>query len=268
MKKLTALVLALLMAASLSLIVSANSDGNKWGDIPLYNGEIKLDGEIDPIYFDGLVIDIKDRRDAGKGATGTAYFLWGNNKLYVAVDVTDADIVPVNPAVNTYKNESIEFVLDFLNKGDSKNAGKIMLSAEDNRLEYRYEAKEGCVKTACTMNDDGYIFEVIYDLSTQTFAAPKAGVNYGIVLTLNDIQGKDTRTNTYSPSKNGAGTNDVAKYDYVTLSGTEVKLVEAPAKTDAPAASVKAPATADMGILAVIALAAAFGGAAVSGKRK
>ena len=33
MKKLTSLLLALLMIASLSLAVSANSDGNKWGEL-------------------------------------------------------------------------------------------------------------------------------------------------------------------------------------------------------------------------------------------
>ena len=76
MKKIISMILAVLMLASLSLAVSANSDGNNWGDIPMFKGEIKLDGEKDDIYDMGFTVDIKNRTD-GKtgGATGLAYML-------------------------------------------------------------------------------------------------------------------------------------------------------------------------------------------------
>ncbi len=277
MKKITSLILALLMTASLAVTVFANADGNKWGDIPLYKGEIKLDGKIDEIYSQGLTVKLDKATSGTPKATGVAYLLWGNNKLYMAAEVTDPEIVPVDTTKNIYENEAIEYIVDLLNNGSTKNAYKVMVSAQDNRLDFRYVASAKNAQSACTMTKTGYIVEVVYDLAEAALVAPKAGVNLGINIVIDDITGKDTRNSVGPTHKNNPGTNDTKKYDYATLSDKEVK-VEAttkPAETTKPAAQTQkpavtpaAPATFDAVTVIAVVAAASLGGVVVSKKRK
>lgn len=279
MKKLTSLVLVLLMIASLAVTVFANADGNKWGDIPLYKGEIKLDGKIDEIYLQGLAVKIDKRTDGTTGgATGTAYLLWGNNKLYLAVDVVDPKIVPVDASQSVFKNEAIEFIVDFLNNGNTKNACKIMVGAQDNRMEIRYGATETYAKSVSVMSDKGYVIEVVCDLSQQTFTSPKAGENYGINIVIDDVTEPGVVTAVSPTHKNSPATNEAKKYDYATLSDKEVKVEAATTKpaettkpaaqTQKPASSTTAPATFDAFAVIAVVAAASLGGVVVSKKRK
>ena len=263
MKKIISMILAVLMLASLSLAVSANSDGNNWGDIPMFKGEIKLDGEKDDIYDMGFTVDIKNRTD-GKtgGATGLAYMLWGNNKFYVFVEVKDADIVKLDPARSTWQNEGVEFTLDFGNAG--ANRSKTTVTMEDSKSSVSGDATEKMFTVKCKQTSTGYNAEIICDLSAQNIQAAKAGAKYGINLLINDMTGKDTRGIIRTVHKNNPTENENKKFDYITLSGDEVELA---VEEKAPAAATKAPATADLTAIAVIALISA-GGAYVSKKRK
>ncbi len=278
MKKLTSLVLVLLMIASLAVTVFANADGNKWGDIPLYKGEIKLDGKIDEIYSQGLAVKLNKTTSGTPKASGVAYLLWGNNKLYMAAEVTDPEIVPVDTAKNIYENEAIEYIVDLLNNGSTKNAYKVMVSAQDNRLDFRYAASAKNAQSACTMTKTGYIVEVVYDLAEAALVAPKAGVNLGINIVIDDITGGGTRNSVGPVHKNNPGTNEAKKYDYATLSDKEVKVEAATTKpaettkpaaqTQKPASSTTAPATFDAFAVIAVVAAASLGGVVVSKKRK
>lgn len=277
MKKLTSLALVLLMVASLALSVSANTTGNNWGDIPLYTGKITHDGEKDAIYDKGFTVNIDNRTDGVKGgATGKAYMLWGNNKMYVFVEVTDADIVKFDASKSAYQNDSVELTLDYSNA--AKNRCKTTITLGDSKANKGGDTPDNMYYAQCKTTSKGYNVEIVVDLGKQTIQAAKAGVQYGINLVINDITGTDTRGIIRSVHKNNPTENQHKNFDYITLSDKEVKVEAATTKpaettkpaaqTQKPASSTTAPATADVFTVIAVAAAASLSGAVVFKKRK
>ncbi len=272
MKKLTALLLITMLLAVLPISVFANSDGASWGEVPLYTGDIDLDGEKDDVYDEGLIVKINNRTDGIKGgATADAYMLWGSGKFYVFFDVNDADIVKYDAARSNWQNEGVEFTLDF--KNDGSNRSKVTIVMEPNICAPSGDAPEKIGASVCKRTSHGYSVELIYDLSQQSVQAPKAGVAYGINMLVNDMTGTDTRGIIRTTHKNNPTENEVAKFDYIVLGSEEVGIEIIEEETEAPAASgAKAPVTAaktaDLMLLPMLVLAVSGMGVTVISRKK
>ncbi|MBE6561490.1 MAG: hypothetical protein E7662_10240 [Ruminococcaceae bacterium] len=271
MKRFLSLALALLMMATLAVAVSAHTSGNNWGDIPLYKGKITVDGVKDAIYDKGFTVNINNRTD-GKtgGATGKAYMLWDGSKMYIFVEVTDADIVKFNASAAEHKNEGVEFTLDYSNAGS--NRCKVCVNVGNNSANKMGDSPDGMYSVQCKTSAKGYNVELVCDLSKQNIQPVKFGVQYGINLLINDITGTDTRGIIRTVHKNNPTENETAKYDYITLSNKEVKIeaqtTKPAAQTQKPTSSTTAPATADVFTVIAVAAAASLSGVIVSKKRK
>ncbi len=267
MKKLAVLALTVLMTASLAISSHAVKTETNLGEVPKYLGEIEIDGERDDIYDQALTIEYNMGKEGGEAVgSGTLSLLWGNDKFYALFEVIDDDIVAYNKDLDVYKNEAIEFTLDFLN--DGSNLTKVMIALEPKVMAVRGTATEDIVTFASALTEDGWNIEFYYDLTKQDVVKVADGVEFGIGASIDNITGKDTRNHIYS--KPNVGSNDNKMFDYISLGSEEIfDIVEEVVTEEAAAAPSTSASTADVLVapLALVAVSSAFA-ALVSKKRK
>jgi hypothetical protein len=85
MKKIFAVILAVILLSALAVPVIAAPDGENMGTIPMTNIPIIIDGIKDDVYNHGLIVPIdQPNSDAEGSGGGTAYFLWSaDGYLYI-----------------------------------------------------------------------------------------------------------------------------------------------------------------------------------------
>lgn len=275
MKKIcSTLLTGALLVSSLALGVSAHKDFKCIGEVPSTDEMIELDGQLDEIYKQGLILDVATRTD-GKtgGATAKAYLVYSVDTMYCYVDVTDPDICAVDEAKVAsafWENEGIEFTLDYKNDGSTRHK---YMALNDGHTLNAGDVQEGEFATACTITDNGWAIE--YEVTMPNYI--EAGSELGISILVDDMtNGNSTRNIIRMVQSGNPGDNEVAKFDYIKLNDTVVAL-EAP-ETVAAADTVvadaaetvptTAPATADPLTLALVAAGFAAAGVVVSKKRK
>lgn len=255
MKKIFSIGLAtLICAAALTANVSAHKDFKSWGDIPKTATKITLDGKLDEIYKKGLVVDV-NLADGGKtgAASGKAYFVWADDGIYCAVEVNDPDICALDASKNAWDQDGIELTYDWKNDGSTRHKWMIHY---DGTVVKAGDATVEAIEVKATKTDKSYIIETKAALPDGV----KAGSGIGVNLLLDDMSdGNKTRTIVRTAQSGGAKENEVAKFDYITLSDKKVEITAKPTTT--------APATADLSIAAAV-LAAASGAVVVTKKRK
>ncbi len=128
MKKVfSCLLVALMLASALALSVGAAWD--EVGTFPDYGSivnvdrkSIRLDGKREAVYDLATPIPINTRKDdARTDASGTAYIVYDSEYIWVYVEVTDPTLATSasGPLQSTYKEDSVEVVIDFTNEGKS-----------------------------------------------------------------------------------------------------------------------------------------------------
>lgn len=253
MKKIFSFALAaLLCTAAATVGVSAHKDFASWGDVPRTSEKIVLDGKLDEIYSQGLVVDI-DIAD-GNHATGKAYMLWADDGLYCAIEVNDPEICALDLSKNAWELDGVEITYDWKNDGSTRHKWMIHY---DGTVVKAGDATEEAIEVKATKTDSSYIIESKAALPDGVTAGSGIGIN----LLLDDMSGgNSTRTIVRSKQSGGASENEVAKFDYVTLSADKVSLK----KEEAP---TQAAQTADVSTVAAL-LTAVSGAALMLKKRK
>lgn len=121
-------------------------------------------------------------------ATATAKTLWSDGKLYVLMEVTDADIDLTNS--NPWEKDSVEVYID---RGNTKSGQytddiqQIRVSADGAELSFGSGASEdvqkSMVQTAGKIVDGGYVVEMAINLGTA-----EAGTFEGVDFQINDAK--------------------------------------------------------------------------------
>lgn len=274
MKKILSLALVALMLAALAVPAFAAESGKAYGNVPKTSESIKVDGKMDSIYKKGLVIKslTKTEKGADAAASFTAYLLWnGKDTIYCYADIVDPtyyDHSKAATAPSAWNTDSLELFLDYSNKvARTRDQYRIDLLGTATYYDTKtYTGKEaapfGFAGYAAAKTDKGYAVEFQIKAYKEAIAGD---MKVGFHLMLNDMEldGK-TRNNVHSDACN----NTPAKFGYITLSNTAVKVdVTTAATTKAPAQKPTSPATFDAGIVMAVVAAVAGAGVVVSKKK-
>ena len=278
MKRIAVLAMAVLMIVCAIAPVSAATANGLFGDVPLYKGTITVDGKLDEIYKQGLVIPTQVYNEQYKSeATGTVYALHDGKNLYVAVAVHN--VYPITEynakydGTKSWNTTCVELYLDWSDK------------ATDNKLGHKYYGRlDGKVVGASAVEgkekEMGVTYGVVVDNAKNTYVAefcvPMQNITTGANMGFNVCVNADANM---GPDKNAKRTiagitpgigAAIASWKSVTLSNKEVKLAAATtaATTKAPSTKPASPATFDAGIVMAVVAAAAGAGVVVSKKRK
>ena len=167
MKRIAVLAMAVLMIVCAIAPVSAATVNGLFGDVPLYKGTITVDGKLDEIYKQGLVIPTQVYNEQYKSeATGTVYALHDGKNLYVAVAVNNVyPITEYNTKYDGTKSWSttcVELYLDWTDK------------ATDNKLGHKYYGRlDGKVVGASAVEgkekEMGVTYGVVVDNTKNTY---------------------------------------------------------------------------------------------------
>ena len=281
MKKLFSVILAGVILSSLAASVSAAADAAKVADVPKVpsNDLITIDGKMDDqVWADAVKVEINQYNTGDEnGATATAYMLWGEGTWYIFYDVTDADIIVPDQAMQDsqpWNTDSVEMFFDFGNE-HADLVQQFRVDVEGWLSYYTEGGADSCYGPeagqyfgdyAVTMDAAGYNVEVAVNLEKWGL---KEGDAIGMQLQVNNCT-QDSPTATASvfnmEQSLGAKSWDADLYDYVVLGGA-LEVPEEPAAdetVDAPATT--APTTADAGIVAAAAVMAVAAGVVLSKK--
>lgn len=144
----------------------------------------------DPVWAEAneVPVDKVTAATPSPEATATAKTLWSDGKLYVLMEVTDADIDLTNS--NPWEKDSVEVYID---RGNTKSGQytndiqQIRVSADGAELSFGSGASEdvqkSMVQTAGTIVDGGYVVEMAIDLGTA-----EAGTFEGVDFQINDAK--------------------------------------------------------------------------------
>ena len=185
MKKLSALLLAILLVLSLITGVSAQSD-------KILMGTPVVDGVLDEIYKQSVAVQLGEPfhttgDSLDTDATATAYLLYDADNLYVCVVVNDDDILLrekeyIESGDNPWENELVEIWVDEEMLGDKT---KISLDPEATRIFGSPDplGLVGETKGAATKGDKSYTVEFAIPLMEKG----TEGKTYGFSLQVNDL---------------------------------------------------------------------------------
>jgi len=275
MKKTLSLILCAIMLVMMALPVSAVSTAKNAGTANGTTEKLTLDGKMDAAYVDGLEVAAAEIKGGKAESTAVFYTTYTSDALWIFCEIRDKtlDTKLADPAKPTFQMDSIEIMLDPDNKGEN-TADKLPLQMRidfDGNLSarkgqkgtslYHSPAKNGNVdfyEAKAVKVDGGFDAEYKIPLS-----GLKAGKQLGFNFCYNDwdTTGKN-RTTLVTTAGVDSWTAD--KYNYFVLGD----IIE-PVKEAAPAANAKAPATADLATLAVIAVVSSLAGAVtVKSRRK
>ena len=231
MKKLisTILLASALVGTALGVSVSAAESGTNYGKVPMTDAKITIDGKKDAIYDKGLSVKIDKplaRTTKTATATGTMKLLWnGKDTLYMYTEIKDADPIIYEGTPNAWETDSLEIFFDYSNKGarardqyrvDIKGAatfhdGSTTFKGDDCK-------KYGLENCAVTTIDGGYAVEI----QLKAYKEPiSADMNVGFALMINDMHKSGPQTNMIA---NDTDINDMAKFGFITLTGTKVQV--------------------------------------------
>src|SRR5699024_6642694 len=108
-----------------------------------------VDGEIDDGEYTGEALDLSrvwegEEPDSPEDASGTGYVTWGDDGIYVAVDVTDDElgaVVPQDDAKRHWRTDSVEIAIDPLgtagNTSETFKVGIFPTTEEGEPAAYR-----------------------------------------------------------------------------------------------------------------------------------
>ncbi len=241
---------ALLCTSTLAVGASAHKDFASWGDVPYTSDKIVMDGKLDEIYKQGLIVDVNIAD--GDHATAKAYLLWADDSIYCAFEVTDPELCPVDLSKNAWEIDGVELVYDWKNDGSTRH--KWLIHHDGSALQAG-DASLDAIEIKATETANSYIVET----KTKLGDGVDVGSGIGINLLIDDMSGGNTkRTIVFSAQSGNATENEVAKYDYVVLSDKKVST-----KKETPASAAQ---TAD--VTAVAALMTAVSGAALALKKR
>lgn len=274
MKKIiaSALLTASLITASVASVFAVET-GTAYGEVPKTSDTITIDGEMDKIYEQGLVIKSLEKDEKGNDASGTftAYLLWnGTDTLYCWADIVDPTFYEAPADAQAWNTDSLELFLDYSN------------TTERNRDQYRVDNKgvatyydtttltnEECLPYGFTgyaakETDTGYSVEFSIKAYKEEISD---NMKVGFHLMLNDMVDANTRNNIHSD----ACGNNPSSFGYITLSANAVTAVVADTTatpdTTTTTDDSKAPATFDVSVV-LAAVAAVAGTGAVIFKKK
>jgi len=283
MKKLSLLLAIMMIALVFAVPASAATANGSYGEVPLYKGEITIDGQIDEVYTEyGLKIDCTLDFDGSRYQTDTEawiYLLHDGKYLYVTVDVKDPYDIDVTQypaknanAANSWRSSGLEFFLDWKNSGTEFAKYQVWIdgrawtegTAKTKEAEYIGE-----IKTTYDVRAGKYVLELKLPFMENAKIGSEIGLNAMISSSNALATGNQDHVCCTTPGNSAI----VAKYKNFTLSATEVKLpevttaettAETPAETTAETTAetkpTESPATGDpMLILAIVAAVSGAG---------
>ncbi|MBE6560756.1 MAG: hypothetical protein E7662_06495 [Ruminococcaceae bacterium] len=275
MKKIAALLAVVMCLCALAAPVAALTKNGSYGKVPMYKGEIKIDGKVDDIYKKGLVIDIAgDYPNIASDATGKAYFLHDGTHVYMALEVNNVyplgEYASANAsAANAWKETGIELYFDWNDDGGT-NDFKYMCWADGQYWESDSNAAKNGLKEYKATQDAAkktYVMEAKVAMNQDA----KTGSNVGwyIMVTSNSDPKAPKQEKIAVPTllNNIKAANTPSTWFSFTLDSAEVKLDTTAATTKAPATTGSSAATFDAGIVLAVVAAAAGAGVVVSKKR-
>ncbi|MGI6744179.1 MAG: sugar-binding protein [Eubacteriales bacterium] len=278
MKRLLAITVAALIFAALLIPSFAEQ---KSGDV--LKGTPILDGVLDEIYTQSATATLDSPNFymwgdcEGTDTTGTVYYLWDENYLYVAVDVTDSTILPsVDEGVWQQDCAELWFTdEDLVFKVHASWDGDFFLGGDgDGTTAFDFDKSKHA--EAKKPDGTGYIVEVALPLNNLA-----AGRTFDSSLQINDIITEDYQNGTASGSQTREFTYTLsAKEATPPVIETEPPETEPPAPEPAPEPEAPAPVaepapeaaapaaqTGNSAAIVILAIAAAAGCAVIAKKR-
>ena len=235
-----------------------------------------VDGELDEIYTQSATQTLGNPAfykwdwDGDVDMSATSYFLWDDDYLYVAVVVTDSDVISIGADI--YADNPTNWQADATELWFDEGAGKWKTHGEGTGLTFFVQNVDGTpsfesadCKYATSETADGYIVE---------YAMPVANLEVGGTINMS-MQVNDMVTHDSHPGTGYASGSQAADIT-LTFSDEEVSYpepeTEAPAETEAEVvdAAVEAPAapqTFDAGIVAAVAAIVSAAGYTLTKKR-
>ena len=261
MKKLASLLMAGLLAVA--MIAPAAADSTK-----VLNGTPVVDGELDEIYLQSAEQTLGNPAFYKWGFEGEAdlaakaYFLLDADYLYVAVEVTDDDVISIGADI--YAENPANWQADAAELWFDEGSGKWKTHAEATGLNFRAEAvanagtpsfdNADCLY-AVSETADGYIVEYAMPVANL-----KAGGTIKTTLQVNDMVTYDAHPGTGYAS--GSQNADIE----LTFDAESVVYPE-PETVAEVVEEAAAPQTFDAGVIAAVAAIVSAAGYAVSKKR-
>jgi len=257
MKKLSLILAVLMLAALCAMPISAAP-----ADVLI--GTPELDGEIDEIYYQSGSFTVTTANQVHKSGAeytdapefeATTYFLYDDEYIYMATEVTDATITKTNKdpaAAYVWQNDVVEH---WISLDGGATWGQFNYDAHDTAigigLAAPFVSKDLCEGAATIVDDDTYVVEVKF---------PHQGNTTKVCVTpqVNNIMVADGSKIVC------IGGQKKAEYA-LNLTDEEVEII---VEEEAPAEAPAAAATADVVTLAVAALVLSGAGVVVSKKNR
>ena len=262
MRRIGSIALAALLIAAMGTTATAAQKTYKAA-----SGTPTIDGKLDDAYKAAEAIAINVHTSGAKTTEGTAYCLWDANNVYVYFDITDPAIS--EKANDTmYQSDSVEWFLDLTGKTNADitkvNAGQYTAPAPIPGQDMtEWEGRGGhwdknvkAAKYSSVKTDKGYAVEMMIPWGADY--TPKANAEILTAFHINaDDDGKSTRDGeVFGNEGQTKAWSESLAYDKLVLTDAVYK------------APVKAPETADAGIIAALAALASTGAAALSLKKR
>lgn len=261
----SALLITSLVATSITSAFAIEG-GTAYGNVPKTTETITMDGKMDAVYKEGLVVKSLAVDEKGNAATAsfTAYLLWnGTDTIYCWADIVDSTPYDAPADAQAWDTDSLELFIDYSNKlSRTRDQYRVDIDGVGTYYETKTLTNEEClpygfIGYAAEKTSTGYSVEFAMKAYKETIAA---GQNLGFHLMLNDMISAGNRVNIHSDACN----NTPNKFGYITLSDTTVK---APAATTTTTTTPTAPATFDISVVLAAVAAVAGAGVVVSKKK-
>ena len=131
MKKMTSILVMVIMVLSLAIPAFAGSVGTDYGFIPKSPVDITIDGVKDPIYDHALTLNIASYSDGDVdlGTKGVAYLLWRGTDMFVFIEVEDPEVVVRSHDIQLstpWKTDCATFYIDPTNLADAEHLDDVM----------------------------------------------------------------------------------------------------------------------------------------------
>ena len=271
MKKFTAIALTTAaLAGMLTMPAAALTKNGSWGEVPLYKGNITIDGKADAIYAQGLTLDCSEDYKASFATDTTAKItlLHDGAHLYVLVDVKSGNpLTDYNPkyasAKQAWNTTGAEVMIDWSNDAAGQDQIHKYMGWFNSNIygDFLAAGKESAVIAdyKATVNKDAKTWTAEFKLNFMEGAKTGSEIGFNTMIDSDANMGAANDAKRQICCMTPGVSNHGDKYKNVTLSAKEIK---------APAAPAKAPATADPIGTALAALMLSGAAAAVLKKKK
>ncbi|SDY28353.1 Endo-1,4-beta-xylanase, GH35 family [Evansella caseinilytica] len=153
-------------------------------------GTPEINGEMDAVWEDALVIHTDVWVEGEQGATAKVRTLWDEENLYVFAEVTDSLLT--KRSSNVWEHDSVEIFIDQNNEKTAyyqSDDGQFRVNF-DNEQSYNGYASPDTFNTATALTEDGYIVEAAMKLSA---IEPAEGTVIGFDIQVNNDENDDGR---------------------------------------------------------------------------